>query len=588
MVYFTNPDLARSPIGKSSNKGGDLDIEKVAADLVESFSSNDGIASEDRLGFVVDLAPEDDASSSSPCQCDIVTTDCLGVIACMPGLHDSEREKALAWTGIELRKSMKETSDILGTVFHEWGLPLGKTLQYNTMDTWINWRSTNILPAGYGPKDDSIFIREEWYPDCLVYNQKKNRTRIRFGGHSCFYRGPAAEEDSAGIIEEDARRWYDEKSQNGIQTRTKVRTILNNFFEAHQPVSNEQQKQAHFSPLGDLMLYAHTTRMLFNRRSFLDEIYQEKLTSVVMPRSETGSALRSGIASESTVGNNNPFRVALHIRRGDSCGKHMTSISNDERAEYESEASLLDSIAQVGSERMCYKTEVYLDKVRRIRQMVPRERPLHVYLATDDVGDIVNEINATHGTNVRETYGIDVLHYLDYSREQFDYITPDVLTIEETNNTANQPFLGETAVSDLWLLSHGDAFVGHKGSRFGKVSWLLAMARRNNFVPFASVDGHSFCCEIDENCGAMKPFVTVDNCMTFGHEYLDLQHEDYWAEGSTLRKRYFLRHMRAKNKKFKLSKDADESSSVDEGEFGHQTALLSHAVRVKDTTTPSS
>ena len=35
------------------------------------------------------------------------------------------------------------------------------------------------------------------------------------------------------------------------------------------------------------------------------------------------------------------------------------------------------------------------------------------------------------------------------------------------------------------------ALVGHLGSRFGKVSWLLATARRNDFVPFFSVDGHS-------------------------------------------------------------------------------------------------
>ena len=536
MINFTNPKLYRSAVGKSSNKGAAFDIEEVAANLVESFSADDGIASEDRMDFVVDFAADNDVSSS-PCQCDIVTTDCLDVLACMTGLHDPEREKALAWTGIELRKSMRETSEIAGLVQDESETPLGKALQYNTIDTWKAWRSSNILPAGYDPRGVSIFVREGWYPDCLVYNPKTNKTDLRFGGHSCFYRGLVGQEDSAGAIPEDkARRWYDETFPKGEQTRRKIRTILDGFFEAHQPGSDRQQP-AHFSPLGNLMLFAHTTRMLFNRRSFLDEIYQEKLTSVSMPPSETGPALRSGTAAAAsvetttgTVDNDNPFNVALHIRRGDSCGKH----DEEDYEEYEREASLLHSIAQVGSERRCYQTEVYLDQVRRIRGMVPRERPLHVYLATDDVGDLAEEIA---GRNPRENYGIDVLHYLDYSREHFRY---DASSIEDDENRKKQPKLGETAVADLWLLSHGDAFVGHKGSRFGKISWLLAMARRNNFVPFASVDGHSFCCEVDENCGAIKPYITVDNCLTFGHEYLGLSNEDYWESGSTARKTHFL------------------------------------------------
>ena len=48
----------------------------------------------------------------------------------------------------------------------------------------------------------------------------------------------------------------------------------------------------------------------------------------------------------------------------------------------------------------------------------------------------------------------------------------------------NIHILGETAVSDLWLLSHSHAFVGHLGSRFGKAAWLLATARHNTFIPF--------------------------------------------------------------------------------------------------------
>lgn len=536
MIHFTNPQVLGSAVEKSRHRGiASLDIERVVADVVESFSADDGIASDDRMDFVVSFQTDNgESSSSSPCQCDIVTTDCLDVIACMPGIHDPEREKALAWTGIELRSSMKRTSEISGLIGNEDNTPLGKALQYNTMDTWKAWRITNILPAGYDPTANSIFVHEAWYRDCLIYNSKAKGMESRFIGHSCFYTGLVGPEDSAGTIFEDkAHRWYEASVGDVENTRTRVNTLLDNFFRAHQPSSNQDHQPSHFSSLGNLLLFAHTTRMLFNRRSFLDQIYQQKLTSRTLPRFESGSVVRGGTATKNK-NEGSPFNVALHIRRGDSCGKHEDEVKGSGASNYESVASPLDSHAQIGSMRMCYKTEVYLDAVKRIRALVPKGRPLHVYLATDDVGDIVDEITKKQ-TRIND-YGIDVLHYLDYSRKHFQY---ESLSIEDDENAEKQPKLGETAVADLWLLSHGHAFVGHKGSRFGKISWLLAMARRNNFVPFSSVDGHSFCCEIDESCGAMKPFVTVENCLTFGHEYINHEHENYWENGSTARKTYF-------------------------------------------------
>jgi len=231
----------------------------------------------------------------------------------------------------------------------------------------------------------------------------------------------------------------------------------------------------------------------------------------------------------------------------------------------------MDSKPQMGNDRLCYKTKVYLDTVRRIRSLVPISRPVHVYLATDDAGNMIHEIlnttttaatsssgarnnannanntnnnnNNTHDDDARQSVrfendlGVEEWHFLNYPREAFGY---KAISIESGANAENQPFLGETAVADLWLLTHGDAFVGHMGSRFGKVSWLLAMARRNAFVPYFSVDGHSFCCEIDEACGEMKPYITIDNCLTFGHEYIGTKHENYWEKGSVARKNKFL------------------------------------------------
>ena len=82
---------------------------------------------------------------------------------------------------------------------------------------------------------------------------------------------------------------------------------------------------------------------------------------------------------------------------------------------------------------------------------------------------------------------VDQWNYLNYSRSHFQYEAESIEAVENKN----QHILGETAVADLWLLSHGHAFIGHLGSRFGKAAWLLATSRHNTFVPFFTVDGHS-------------------------------------------------------------------------------------------------
>ena len=98
-------------------------------------------------------------------------------------------------------------------------------------------------------------------------------------------------------------------------------------------------------------------------------------------------------------------------------------------------------------------------------------------------------------------------HFLDFSRDTFEYKG-------QIDDVKHRKYgsLGETAIVDLWLLSHGQVFVGHMGSRLCKVAWLLATARHNTFVPFRTVDGHSFCANI-------KPYIdSMENCMTLVDE----------------------------------------------------------------------
>jgi len=45
------------------------------------------------------------------------------------------------------------------------------------------------------------------------------------------------------------------------------------------------------------------------------------------------------------------------------------------------------------------------------------------------------------------------------------------------------------------------------------------------------------CCEIDESCGMIRPYIfDMENCLTFGHEFNDFDNGDaYWERGSLAR-----------------------------------------------------
>jgi hypothetical protein len=481
-----------------------IDVEKITKNMIKSFSStistDDAGASnrnkiKDRSRLEVSFVnPNIDKTF---CRCDIISVDCLDSISCIP--HNNPNHlNALVWIGLETRTAIKETSIVDGgEAYGELYLPLGKQLQYAAIDTWKVWRSDNVLPQYYHRRSKSIFVNPSWYPDC-----QKNRTSVNSGstysimyyrGPSCFYQWITGEEDSAGtIMEHNAIRWFEHSNINSTlssseevsSTKLQIRKILNEFLHDHQSNDNKI-----LSPLGNLLMFAHITRIMFNRRPFLEEIYQAHLTSIAVPSSSTENDTKKvGKIKTTTDGSNDatknndfdPFIIGLHMRRGDSCNEDSPQI-------YQKVPSPLDSPAQFGSNRMCYQTDVYLEAIRRIRQLVPNTRPLHVYVATDDAGDVMEEILHHNTFNKGVEVEVDQWNYLNYSRSHFQYEAENI----EADENKNQHILGETAVADLWLLSHGHAFIGHLGSRFGKAAWLLATSRHNTFVPFFTVDGHS-------------------------------------------------------------------------------------------------
>jgi hypothetical protein len=447
--------------------------------------------------------------------------------------------------GIQLRRTIKESALYNERWVDERDDPIGKQLQYSTISTWSVWRkgyapkkesdpgkqsededdssqfafTPLVLPVEYDFQLKSRFVEHKWYKTCR---------RLKLKGKSCFFTPLSDKEDLTGAtFERNSLRWGKsrkylrllvgssassqqaptatttttttstansrERSTSKLDVHPTIHERLHDLISvvkqsAHHSipsvgknVNHEYDKQTlTLSPTGELLTFANIMRILFNRRPFLDGIFQAHLTSIEptgtarVPNATKRSSSQPTADNQATV---DPFILAVHIRRGDSCSEKNPSW-------YRENASPIDSPPQVSSDRQCYMTSVYLNAVRRIRELVPSDRPVHVYLSTDDVGSVMDEIQQRHNELFTS---IDQWKFLNYSRSHFQYKSDFI----EDDENENRPILGETAVADLWLLSHGEAFVGHLGSRFGKTGWLLATARRNNLVPYFSVDGHS-------------------------------------------------------------------------------------------------
>jgi hypothetical protein len=268
-----------------------------------------------------------------------------------------------------------------------------------------------------------------------------------------------------------------------------------------------------------LLGFSHIYKITFNLRPFLQKMYRSRVRTIHI-----------GGSKEPQPIHHNALRVSLHVRRGDAC--------DHKKVGYEKEASALDSPAQTsGGQRRCYETSVYLDALTRVHDLA-KGREIVVFLATDFAGSLLDEIKTTHHSVFKKF----TWKYLAFERKVFNYATEGTKTyIEDNENNKNQGDLGETAALDLWHLSHGQVFVGNLGSRFGKSAWFQAMSRNNMFVPYFTVDGRSPCCDIDEQCGQMAPYISsMENCLTFSVTSAEMKDSAaYWEEGNSKRKEAF-------------------------------------------------
>jgi len=435
------------------------------------------------------------------CKCQLLSIDCLDAIRCLP-------EKIDVASGIALRNSMKKHAAFWRVPISDiGGSPIGMTSQFNTIYVFREWLSKNQLPKGLDNFDEA-FLDESLYPFCRKHKLK---------GRNCFLQKFTTLEDKEEFWDNNPNEY------TGSNDIIRIKAIVKNQHEKKLRETEErfqrlQSDPSSASPLDYLLAYCHISRITFQIRRHVYKLYKERLKET--NHNGEGKSV---------------IRVSMHLRRGDAC-RHA-------KGGYEKKASLLDSPAQASHDRLCYDTGVYMDILQRIQLLVP-EKHLVVYLATDHSQSLMHEIQNKYP----DLYKSSSWKYLEYSRQIFDYFAGQDLELGleayfiESPENKNKPILGESAILDIWHLSYGQVFIGHLGSRFGKIGWYQAIARYNSFVPFYTVDGHSVCCDIDEACGKMSKFVvSMENCLAIFYPDVNLfrtakTEKDYWTIGATSRK----------------------------------------------------
>ncbi|KAL7444910.1 LOW QUALITY PROTEIN: hypothetical protein ACHAXM_009632 [Skeletonema potamos] len=452
------------------------------------------------LYIITTNGEENPSKSKKNCICDFISTDCLASIHCMPN-HQASLKQIVK--GILFRKLVKETVKYKVEVSFNNLRPIGKLLQYKAQETWSSWVQHNIIPEQHAPIN-YMFVNSSRLPG----EEFACSSLLLYSNY---------EDEEYGDIEVEAEPYVKEmlsSSETRHELMSRLKTIQQAQLQNVVIVGADKSRSVEL--LDYLTSMAHLLRIQFNRRQPLIEITNRAV--VFNAKKEENNAQKEGLIP--------PLRVSLHLRRADSCNHGLK--------ESKKEASSLFKSPQPTPLRVCYETSVYMNALRRVQIMVQEKEPnrhIEVFVSSDHAGALIEEIQSQFSG----LYNSMTWHFHSTGRETFKYTG-----MIESNDHSVHDMLGETAAADIWLLSRGEVFIGHLGSRFGKVAYLLATARHNRFIPFFSVDGHSYCCEVDEPCGEMKPYIIdMTDCLVFAHERKLPNSElnkDYWEVGSLARK----------------------------------------------------
>lgn len=460
--------------------------------------------------------------SIDQCTCDIRDVACLPSKECIDSYHSSASKRIA--TGINVRKLMKgdmkwqdrHTWPALYDKKTPWFQPIGKSLQYGLINHWKGWARDNSLPKQFDSDLDGMMAFKE---DEVLEDFEK----------------AALENNVSDLVTkemQDIRLFQKVASSSSSYDNTlNLQRVCRDDMDADG--CNEAKQQQDQTADQFLKSISNLLRIEFNLNPRMQEQYKNIVTDY---------QAKDGY-----------LKVSLHIRRNDAC-----------HGGTDDKTSKMTEIFTT-NKRKCYSASVYGDALKEIYDKY--NMPLDIYLSTDDFHDLEAElkkmgdkVSANVGSfletessakyesmlnqrlRLMESIVGDIekeqpqmksvvsWRYLGYPRASFNYGGGNSM-VEDTPK-AMRKFMFESSLQDIWHLSHGEVYVGHFSSRFTKMAYLLAVARQNNAVPFKSVDGHSFCCEVDENCDeAIGKMQSMADCALFAHEMAGPCTKDYWTQG---------------------------------------------------------
>lgn len=269
---------------------------------------------------------------SSSCECDLLQLDCIPSVQCFgEGYFDNDSARIRVSRGAALRHALRAAVQWSGEVDEFDRLPPGKALLYTATDGWKRWIFDGQMPAYFPPRDDyiNVVVRHAMLhqpnSDCLQSRYAYcHKHRLR--GKNCLFDHP----------NEPERR---------IEPNTDIKLDNTNVGQQVSAVKKFIKRvqrgvaRTNDDPWLYLLTISYALKAFFQPSVQLEQIYTKHLTRI------------RRVSTSQTP----PLRVALHVRRADSC--YVSGYSNS--------ASPINASAQHFNARVCYAVSVYCSALTR-------------------------------------------------------------------------------------------------------------------------------------------------------------------------------------------------------------------------------
>ena len=242
-----------------------------------------------------------------------------------------------------------------------------------------------------------------------------------------------------------------------------------------------------------IVLYGKTVELYARPSKLVEDFSAKHLVSINTPACWGGPTTRrfssySEFEAFVAIGKKNckGATISMQVRQGDSCDVVIQPSEMRKRRKLKDVDNFWEYSTAAGQRgRKCYAPAVYLTALLQLKALY---KVRTVFLSTD------SEAMVDLLTSSQEFHVV----YLDISRKVFDYNASSPVWIERRSSEANELVMF-SAVADLNLLKHGQAFILTLSSAFSKLAFLIAAGFQASVPPFLSLD-YPFSCEILDDC----------------------------------------------------------------------------------------